>query len=95
MTDREFAQLAESIKRTEAQFEEFATRLLAAQDRMIRAIEQMEEERPVVKQVYHVGERARTGDVADMVRRNIQRALLRTDAVGVDGCKASVSTRQP
>lgn len=100
MTDREFAQLAESIKRMEAKFEEFTTRLLAAQERMIRAIEQMEKAQPVVNQVYHVGaDSARTGDVAEMVKRNIQRALVRQgssiDAVGGAGCKASTERLRP
>lgn len=106
MTDREFTELAESLKRIEARFEEFAAKMLAQQEQMLQMLQmlqvllrQIEEARPVVGQVYHVGERVRTGDVADMVRRNIQRALVRQgssiDAVGGEACKASTETLRP
>lgn len=88
MTDREFNELAESLKRMEARFEEFAAKMLEAQEKMIQALQKQ-----VVNSVITVNtERVDAGNIAAQVQRSMQHALLRnTDAVGIDGCKATVA----
>jgi hypothetical protein len=98
MPDREFAELAESIKRMEARFEEFAAKMLAAQKRMIQALEQMCKDRNVVVHnvSYAEGVRFSAVELSAQANRAVARAMQRSvDAVGGAGCKAAVETLRP